>query len=73
MKNLNGMEDKKYGIINTHSMKSKNWLHKMEKLLSKKNMIKVAEADFLIGEGQQTGEGHIEGWETKLDEFVGKI
>ena len=74
MKNLNGMEDKKYGIINTHSMKSKNWLYKMEKLLSKKDMIKVAEVDFLIGkEGQQTGEGHMEGWETKLDEFVGKI
>ena len=74
MKNLNGMENKKYGIINTHSMKSKNWLYKMEKLLSKKNMIKVAEADFLIGkEGQQTGEGHMEGWEAKPDEFVGKI
>lgn len=73
MKNLNGMENKKYGIISTHSIKSKNWLHKMEKLLSKKNMIKVAEADFLIGKGQQTGEGHVGDWETKLDEFIGKI
>jgi len=74
MKNLSGMDDKKYGIINTHSMKNKNWLPKMEKLLSKKNMIKVAEADFLIGkEGQQTGEGHIGDWEGDLENFIKKL
>jgi len=74
MKNLNGMEDKKYGIINTHIMKNKNWLPKMEKLLSKKNMIKVAGIDFQIGkDGQQTGEGHMEGWEENLDNFVKEL
>jgi len=41
MKKLEGMEGKRYGIINTHAMK-RNWLHKMEKLLSKKKMVKVA-------------------------------
>ena len=35
MKKLKGMEERKYGIINTHGMK-KNCLHKMEKLLSNK-------------------------------------
>lgn len=74
MKKLESMDDKKYAIINTHSMKNKNWLHKMEKLLSKKNMVKVADVDFVIGkEGQQEGKGHIDGWENKLDDFVKKI
>ena len=38
MKNLKGMEEKKYGIINTYGMK-KDRLYKMEKLLSKKKMV----------------------------------
>ena len=37
MKKLKNMEGKKYGIINTHGME-RNWLGKMEKLLSKKKM-----------------------------------
>ncbi len=72
MKNLQGMEEKKYGIINTHCM-NKNWLQKMENLLSKKKMIKVAGVDFQIGKDAKTGNGLMEGWEAKLDEFVGKI
>ena len=48
MKNLEGMEEKKYGIINTHGMK-KNRLNKMEKLLSNKKMVKIAEVDFQVG------------------------
>jgi len=73
MKRLEGMEGKKYGIINTHSMKNKNWLHKMEKLLSKKKMLKVEGVDFQVGDGFKTGNGHIKGWEAKLDEFAGKL
>ncbi|MBE3121623.1 MAG: hypothetical protein IMZ43_00825 [Thermoplasmata archaeon] len=72
MKNLQGMEEKKYGLINTHWMK-KNRLAKMEKLLSKKKMIKVASVDFPIGKDANTGNGLMEGWEAKLDEFVGKL
>ncbi len=73
MKHLQGMDGKKYAIINTHAMK-RNWLSKMEKLLSKKNMIKVAEIDFHVqGKGIQHGEGLGSGWETKLDEFVQKL
>jgi flavodoxin len=72
MKNLQGMEEKKYGIINTHGMK-KNRLDKMEKLLSKKKMVKVASVDFHVGEGTQTGNGLTAGWETKLKEFAGKL
>lgn len=73
LKDFTGFEGKKYGIINTHAMKRKNWLKSMDNPLSKKNMQKVAEIDFHIGEGQQTGEGLSEGWQGKLDEFIEKI
>jgi flavodoxin len=72
MKRLEGMEGKKYGIINTHSM-DRNWLNKMEKLLSKKNMVKIAEVDFQVGDGSQTGDGLMEGWEAKIESFAGKL
>ena len=73
MKNLKGMEGKKYGIINTYGMK-KDRLDKMEKLLSKKKMIKVAGVEFHVeGDGVQTGNGLMNGWEAKLDEFAGKL
>ena len=73
MKKLKGMEGKKYGIINTHGMK-KDRLEKMEKLLSKKKMIKVANVEFHVeGDGVQTGNGLMKGWEGKLDEFAGKL
>ena len=72
MKNLEGMEEKKYGIINTHGMK-KNRLNKMEKLLSNKKMVKIAEVDFQVGKDANTGNGLMEGWEVKLDEFAVKL
>ena len=72
MKNLEGTEEKKYGIINTHAMK-KNRLNKMEKLLSKKKMVKVAGVDFQVGADARTGNGLTDGWEAKLDEFAGKL
>ena len=72
MKKLEGMEEKKYGIINTHGLK-KNKLHKMEDILSKKKMVKVAEVDFQIGPGSQTGDDLMGDWKAKLDEFAGKL
>ena len=72
MKKLNGMDGKKYGIINTHGM-DRNWLGKMEKLLNKKNMEKVASVDFKVGKEANTGNGLMKGWEAKVDEFAGKI
>jgi len=73
IKNLQGMEEKRYGIINTHGMK-KDRLDKMEKLLSKKKMVKVAGVEFHVeGDGVQTGNGLTNGWEAKLDEFAGKL
>ena len=72
MKNLKNMENKKYAIINTHAME-KNRLYKMEKLLSNKNMVKVAEIDFKVGKDAQTGNGLMQNWETKLDEFAEKL
>ena len=72
MKNLEGMNDKKYGIINTHGM-DKNRLSKMEKLLSKKNMMKVAEVDFKVGKDIKSGNALMEGWESKIDEFADKL
>jgi len=72
MKKLEGMEGKKYGIINTHAME-RNWLHKMEKLLSKKKMVKAAGVDFKVGKDASAGNGLMDGWERKLDEFAGKL
>jgi len=72
MKKLNGMEEKNYALINTHSMK-KSCLSKMEKILSTKKMVKVAEVDVMIGDGARTGDGLKENWEEKLDEFAGKL
>lgn len=72
IKKLEGMEGKKYGIINTHGMK-RDWLGKMEKLLSKKNMEMVAGVDFQVGKEANTGNGLIVGWEAKVDEFAGKL
>ena len=73
MKNIENMDGKKYGIINTHAMKKKNWLKKMEKPLAKKSMIKVAEIDFAMGKNCEAGDGLQEGWEAKLDEFCTKL
>ncbi len=73
MKNLKGMDGKKYGIINTHAMKNKNCLGNMEKILSNKKMMKIAEIDFQIGEGQNKGEGLMTGWDEKLEEFIEKF
>jgi flavodoxin len=69
MKKLEGMNGKKYGIINTHGMK-RNWLGKMEKLLNKKNMQKIAGVDFQVGKDANTGNGLMEGWESKVDTFI---
>jgi flavodoxin len=72
MKNLEGMNGKKYGIINTHGME-KDKLSKMEKLLSKKNMIKVASVDFRVGKDAKSGNAFMEDWEQKLDKFTEKL
>jgi hypothetical protein len=66
------MNGKKYGIINTHGT-DKDRLSKMEKLLSKKNMIKVASVDFKVGTDIKSGNALTEGWESKIDEFIEKI
>jgi flavodoxin len=73
LKKLKGLEGKKYGIINTHSMKNKNWLHKMEKILLKKRMVKVAAVDFQVGDGFRTGDGLLDGWTLKVDAFIKKL
>ncbi len=72
MKKLEDMEGKRYAIINTHAME-RNWLQKMEKLLSKKNMVKVAGVDFKVGKDANTGNGLTGNWERELDEFAGKL
>ena len=72
MKNLRGMNGKKYGIINTHGM-VKDRLYKMEKLLSKKNMEKVAGVDFRVGKDIKSGNALTEGWKGKIDEFAEKL
>ena len=72
MKKLKNMDGKKYGIINTHGME-RNWLGKMEKLLSKKKMVKISEVDFQVGKDANTGNALKEGWELKVDEFGKKL
>ena len=69
MKDLEGHDGKKYGIINTHGMK-KNWLGKMEKLLSKQNMIQVAAIDFRMDGDPKTGNALPSGWEKDMDSFA---
>ncbi|MFO8077313.1 MAG: flavodoxin domain-containing protein [Thermoplasmatota archaeon] len=73
MKKLSGMQGKNFAIINTHGMKSKNWLKSMDKILSKEGMKKVAETDFVIGEGQEKGEGLQDGWKEKLKQFSERL
>ncbi len=73
MKRLKDMQEKKFAIINTHAMKRRNWLKSMDKPLSKKGMVKVAEIDFCIGDGQEKGEGLQQDWQSKLDEFSNKL
>ena len=73
MKKIQGMDGKKYAIINTHGMK-RNWLGKMEKLLSKKNMIKIAETDFQVADKDPTtGKPLLKNWESKLDTVIQQI
>ena len=73
MKNLSRMDGKKYGIMNTHGLK-KDRLDKMEKILSKKNMVKLAGLEFRVqGDGVGTGNGLPSGWETVVEEFAGKL
>ncbi len=73
MKKLSGLDGKKYAIINTHGMKKRNWLKSMDRILTSKGMEKAAETDFIIGEGQDKGEGFTEDWKKKLDEMIEKI
>jgi len=72
MKKLDGMDGKKYGIINTHGM-DRNWLGSMDKYLAKKNMMKVAGVDFRVGKNADSGNALIDNWESKLDEFSKKL
>lgn len=73
MKKIKGLDGKKFAIINTHAMKKKNWLTGMDRILSKKGLVKIAEVDFRIGDGQNKGEGLGDGWQQKLNGFIEKI
>ena len=70
---LENMNNKKYGIINTHASKSNKWLVKMGKVLDKKGMVKAAEVDFQIVGGMNDQSTIVDGWEAKLDEFCAKL
>jgi flavodoxin len=72
MKKLKDMDGKKYGIINTYGMK-KDRLDKMEKLLSKKKMVKVAGIAFHVEGEVESGNGLLTGWEAKLGGFAEKL
>ena len=72
MKKLEGMDGKKYGIINTHAM-NRHLLGKMESLLNKKNMEMVSSIDFKVGKEANSGNGLMDGWETKVDEFANAL
>lgn len=73
MLGLRGMDGKKYVLINTHALGFKNWLGRMNKLLSKSGMTKLAETDFRVGQGTKEGSGLPEGWEKRLDDFAAKL
>ncbi len=70
---LENMNNKKFGVINTHASKSGKWLVKMGKILDNKGMVRVAEVDFQILGGMNDQSKIVEGWEAKLDEFCFKL
>lgn len=72
IKALQGMDNKKFGSINTHGMK-KNWTKKITKLLQKKNMAEIASIDVQVGKDAKSGTDLPEGWENKIDEFAKKF
>ena len=72
MKNLKGMDGKKYGIINTHKM-NRNWLGSMEKMLFKKDMEKLAAVDFKMGKEVNEGKGLMEDWQSSLNDFINNL
>ncbi|MDG6219440.1 MAG: hypothetical protein QCI00_08370, partial [Candidatus Thermoplasmatota archaeon] len=72
IKSLQGMDNKKFGSINTHGMKN-NWTKKMTKLLQKKNMVEIASIDVQVGKEAKSGNDLPEGWENKIDEFAKKF
>ena len=74
MKKIEGLDNRPYGIINTHFMK-KNWLKNMEKILSKKkNMNKLAEIDFRIERDKaEKKEGLPENWVKDLKKFSDQL
>jgi len=73
IKKLEGMEGKRYGIINTHCM-DRNWLRSMDKVLTKKKkMKKLAAVDFRVGDDAESGDDLPEGWENELDKFAGEL
>ena len=72
MKKISGLEEQKYCLINTHGMK-KSIIHKMDKILSKKDMVKVADIDFQVGKNANTGEGLPEDWKSGVDNFFKKM
>jgi menaquinone-dependent protoporphyrinogen IX oxidase len=72
LKRLEGMDNKKYGIINTHGM-DKHRLGQMEKILSSKKMVKVAEVDFKVGKDIKSGNAFVEDYKPKIEEFAGKL
>jgi hypothetical protein len=49
---------------------NRNWLGKMEKLLNKKNMQKIASVDFKVGKDANNGNGLMAGWQSKADNFI---
>ena len=73
LKQLDNMGEKKYALINTHARKNKNSLGKMEKILSKKDMEKIAGIDFQVVEGFREGNGLHPNWKENIDEFVEKL
>ena len=73
MKKLCGVENCNYGIINTHGTPGKNWLNKMEKILSNKGMRLIDGIDFEIGKGAKKAEGLPDGWEKEVERFAEKL
>jgi flavodoxin len=70
LKKLPEMKEQKYALISTHAMKKAIALNKMEKLLTKKKMVKVDTIDFRIGDGSTEGNGLPEGYEDRLRKWV---
>ena len=70
LKKVPEMPGQKYALISTHAMDRTIGLNKMDKILTKKKMVKVGSIDFKVEGEVNKGLGLPEGYEAKLKSWA---